>query len=126
MVNRFVMSITPLGGSMNIHLRGCNFVDDLGRTMIQRGINLSGSSKVPFSPNGATQIDESLFEHDMFSILGRPLPLNQANEPIEREHVWGFYYNSAADRLFAMMRLALFSMAYNRTLIYYCAIVGIV
>ncbi len=68
---------------MNIHVRGCNFVDDLGRTMIQRGINLSGSNKVPFTPNGATQIDESLFEHDMVSILGRPLPLNQAKNQLK-------------------------------------------
>jgi hypothetical protein len=77
---------------MNIHAHGSNFVDDLGRTMMLHGVNLSGSSKVPFKPDGATYIREGFFDHHNVSFVGRPFPLDQADEHLGRLREWGFNF----------------------------------
>jgi hypothetical protein len=77
---------------MNIHTHGSQFVDDLGRQVMLHGVNLSGSSKVPFTPNGATYIREGFFEHRNVSFVGRPFPLDQADEHLSRLREWGFNF----------------------------------
>jgi hypothetical protein len=77
---------------MNIHAQGTNFVDELGRTVMLHGVNLSGSSKIPFTPNGATYIRENFFDHRNVSFVGRPFPLDQADEHLGRLREWGFNF----------------------------------
>ena len=66
------------------------FIDPLGRRTLLRGVNLGGSTKVPFSPDGATHLGTD-FEHwaDV-SFVGRPFPLEEADEHLGRLAHWGF------------------------------------
>ena len=75
-----------------IHTVGPWFKDKHNRTLILRGINLGGSSKVPAHPNGATHIREGFFEHRDVSFVGRPFPLDEADEHFARLRAWGFTF----------------------------------
>ncbi len=70
-----------------------NFIkDDSGRTLILRGCNLGGSSKLPFTPNGATWVKDSLKNPKTVSFVGRPFPLEEAESHFERLAGWGFTF----------------------------------
>ncbi|MBM3132291.1 MAG: hypothetical protein FJZ95_04575 [Chloroflexi bacterium] len=71
---------------------GIWFKDDYGRTLLLRGVNLGGSSKVPFQPNGATHIREGFFEWEDVSFVGRPFPLEEADEHFARLREWGLTF----------------------------------
>jgi len=68
------------------------FKDEANRRLLLRGINLSGSTKVPFTPNGATHLRENFFDHRTVSFVGRPFPLAEADEHLSRLRRWGFNF----------------------------------
>jgi len=59
-------------------------LDDEGRTLMLRGVNLGGSSKNPFGPPGWGLRPESLKNPEDASFVGRPFPLDEAESHFER------------------------------------------
>lgn len=75
---------------MSLKTRGHWFIDEEGRSVLLRGVNLGGSTKVPFAPNGATHIKTDFLDHQKVSFIGRPFPSDEAQEHLERLKHWGF------------------------------------
>lgn len=71
-------------------IAGSKLVDNQNRVLMLRGVNLGGSSKVPFTPDGATYRAEGFFDHRNVSFVGRPFPLEDADEHYSRLRAWGF------------------------------------
>src|SRR5664280_2268038 len=78
-----------LSSNAMLHPDGSWFKDDAGRTLLLRGVNLGGDSKVPTIPDGATHHSDGFFDHRMVSFVGRPFPLSEAYEHLSRLKSWG-------------------------------------
>lgn len=75
-----------------IHLDGRYFKDEQGRTLVLRGVNLGGSTKVPFTPNGASWNKDGFYDSRNVSFVGRPFPQAEADEHFTRLRAWGFTF----------------------------------
>lgn len=75
-----------------MHSEGPWLKDDWGRTLLLRGVNLGGSSKIPSVPDGATHLRQDLRQHRAVSFVGRPFPLAEADEHFRRLAAWGLSF----------------------------------
>ncbi len=73
-----------------LRIRGNRFTDIHGRTVILRGVNLGGDSKVPAHPDESTHLYTDFSGHRDVSFVGRPFPLAEAEEHFARLRAWGF------------------------------------
>ncbi len=72
-----------------IQIAGSHFKDELGRTLMLRGVNLGGGSKAPSRLVGSAHRREGFFDHRAVSFVGRPFPLAEADEHFGRLAAWG-------------------------------------
>lgn len=75
-----------------IHTDGPWLKDDVGRTLLLRGVNLGGNAKIPAQPDSPSHRREQLFEHRHVSFVGRPFPLAEADEHFARLKAWGLTF----------------------------------
>ena len=71
--------------TLDVTSRGTRFVDNDGRTLTLRGVNLGGA-KLP----AGFRSDQSEEAGDDASYVGRPFPLAEAAEHLGRLRAWGF------------------------------------
>jgi hypothetical protein len=77
---------------MDMFIDGSFIKDKTGRNLMLRGVNLGGSSKVPYQPDGATYRSAGFYDHRDVSFVGRPFPLEEAEEHFSRLKAWGFSF----------------------------------
>lgn len=63
--------------------------DHAGRSLILRGVNVSGSAKNPSIPSGADRSTASLLQPESVSFVGMPIPLHAADEHFARLRAFG-------------------------------------
>ena len=72
-----------------VRQEGALFLDEAGGQITLRGVNLGGDCKVPW-PNGGTDHPSDFADHRDVSFIGRPFPLDEADEHLGRIAGWGF------------------------------------
>lgn len=82
------VAVSQQPASLKISTHKGQFVDQYNRTIIYRGINLSGSSKLPYT---ADCENKTSFCNNV-SFVGRPFPLDEADIHFKRLKLWGFNF----------------------------------
>jgi len=67
-----------------MHISDNFFLDNEGRTLILRGVNLGGDSKVPFCAPGIENEPDFLNRQNKVSFVGRPFPIEEAESHFKR------------------------------------------
>ena len=67
-----------------MRIKNNQFFDEKNRVLILRGVNLGGSSKIPFGPPGWGMDPKSLKNPQNVSFIGRPFPLEEAESHFQR------------------------------------------
>jgi len=67
-----------------MQIRNNNILDDDGRILILRGVNLGGDSKIPFDSPGKEIEPDFLDTKKNISFIGRPFPLDEAENHFKR------------------------------------------
>ena len=75
---------------MKLKIKDDIFVDEKERSVLLRGVNLGGSTKVPVTPDGSTHIKTDFSDHKEVSFIGHPFPIKEADEHFSRIKNWGF------------------------------------
>ncbi|HEX4197987.1 MAG TPA: cellulase family glycosylhydrolase [Caulobacteraceae bacterium] len=74
---------------LRIKAAGDRFVDAAGRQVMLRGVNLGGDCKLPY-PHGGCDHPSDFSDHREVSFIGRPFPIEEADEHLGRLRHWGF------------------------------------
>ena len=71
-----------------------------GRVLLLRGVNLGGITKLPAKPDGASYLNHSRFRTHPgdVSFVGRPFPLDEADEHFTRLRAWGMVSAGKGER----------------------------
>ena len=76
-----------------IRIEKNKLIDEHGRTILLRGVNLTGNSKIPhFSVKASTPGTDEFFDHRNVSFVGRPFSETDAHEHFERLYKWGLTF----------------------------------
>ncbi|OHE67153.1 MAG: cytoplasm protein, partial [Treponema sp. GWA1_62_8] len=75
-----------------MRIEGGRIIDEAGRTLLLRGCNLGGSSKTPAVPDGSTWNPAGLDAAREVSFIGKPFPVEEADEHFSRLSRWGFSF----------------------------------
>ena len=76
-----------------IKIESGRLVDENGRVLLIRGVNLSGNSKIPTSPPKSNLPGTNeFFDHRNVSFVGRPFSSKEAHEHFERISNWGLTF----------------------------------
>ncbi|TPX64490.1 hypothetical protein SpCBS45565_g05895 [Spizellomyces sp. 'palustris'] len=79
-------------GAGTLQVDGSWFKDSTGRTIMLRGVNVSGNAKLPSTPYMPSHVRDGFFDDATVSFVGRPFPLAEADEHFARLHSWGFNF----------------------------------
>ncbi|HEY4443786.1 MAG TPA: cellulase family glycosylhydrolase [Steroidobacteraceae bacterium] len=80
---------SPPAPCPRIRVQGDRFIDEHGREVLLRGVNVGGDCKLPW-PTGGTHHYSDFSDHREVSFIGRPFPLEEADEHFGRLRHWGF------------------------------------
>ena len=76
--------------SLRLQIDGRRFRDAAGREVTLRGINVAGDSKYPSTPDIPSHVSKGFFDGDSVSFVGRPFPVDEADEHFSRLRSWGY------------------------------------
>ena len=75
-----------------MRIQGDHWIDESGRRLVLRGVNLGGDCKVPARPDGDTRFKEGFYDGRNVSFVGRPFPLEEADMHFDRLSRWGMTF----------------------------------